>query len=81
MLVGLYSGIKIHSLESQEAKDRRSPYRIDNDWAEAEQIIDIPADYRFVAFSSFTKDNSLKEITELAPFHLHPPLSIEDSHE
>ena len=48
MLVGLYNGIKIHSLDSQNPKDRRSPYKIDNDWAVADQTIDIPTDYRFV---------------------------------
>ena len=56
MLVGLYNGIKIHSLESQNPKDRRSPYKIDNDWAVADQVIDIPADFRFTIFFAFDRN-------------------------
>lgn len=48
MLVGFYNGIKVHNMESNtmSKEGRRSQYRIDNDWALADEVIDIPDIYR-----------------------------------
>lgn len=47
-LMGFYSGIKLSSLESSVLSfdGRRSQYRIDNDWATTNQVIDIPSEHR-----------------------------------
>ena len=49
MLVGFYNGIKVLNIEANtmSKEGRRSQYRIDNDWAFKDQIIDIPNIYRF----------------------------------
>lgn len=47
-LVGFYSGIKVQNLDQStlSSEGRRSQYRIDNDWALANEVIDIPNKYR-----------------------------------
>jgi len=46
-IVGFYNGIKIGSIEpGQSWIERKSPYRMDNDWAVANEVIDIPEYYR-----------------------------------
>ena len=46
-IVGFYNGVRLNGLESKiKHEDRRSPYRMDNDWAVPEQILNIPPNYR-----------------------------------
>ncbi len=47
-LMGFYSGIKINNFAAitMSSEGRRSQYRIDNDWALANEVIDIPDQYR-----------------------------------
>ena len=47
-VVGFYNGVRLTGLESKlKYEDRKSPYRIDNDWAVPDQIINIPPQYRY----------------------------------
>ena len=46
-VVGFYNGVRLTGIESKiKHEDRRSPYRMDNDWAVPEQILNIPPNYR-----------------------------------
>ena len=46
-VVGFYNGVRLTGLESKlKQDDRQSPYRMDNEWAEQEQILNIPPNYR-----------------------------------
>ena len=46
-VVGFYNGVRLTGLESKlKQDDRQSPYRMDNEWAEPEQILNIPPNYR-----------------------------------
>ena len=45
--VGFYNGVRLSDIESKvKLVDRKSPYRIDNDWAKSSQILNIPKEYR-----------------------------------
>jgi len=46
-LVGFYNGVRMTDLESKvKVEDRKSAYRMDNDWAKPTEILNIPAKYR-----------------------------------
>jgi hypothetical protein len=46
-VIAFYNGIRISSIEpSQTWIERKSPYRMDNDWAVTNEVIDIPERYR-----------------------------------
>lgn len=46
-VVGFYNGVRLVGMESRlKAEDRKSPYRIDNDWARPEEVLNIPPGYR-----------------------------------
>ncbi len=46
-MVGFYNGVRMSSIESKlKREDRKSPYRMDNDWAVAGQVLNIPPEYR-----------------------------------
>ena len=46
-IVGFYNGVRQTGMESKiKHEDRRSPYRMDNEWAVPEQILNIPPNYR-----------------------------------
>ena len=46
-IVGFYNGVRLTGMESKvKHEDRRSIYRMDNDWAVPEQILNIPPQYR-----------------------------------
>ena len=46
-VVGFYNGVRLVGLESKLTESvRRSPYRMDNDWAREDEILDIPSKYR-----------------------------------
>ena len=46
-VVGFYNGVRLTGVESKlKYSDRKSPYRMDNDWAVPEQIMNIPPQYR-----------------------------------
>ena len=46
-IVGFYNGVRLTGMESKiKHQDRKSPYRMDNDWAVPEQILNIPPNYR-----------------------------------
>ena len=46
-VVGFYNGVRLTGMESKvKLEDRRSPYRMDNDWAVPDQIINMPPQYR-----------------------------------
>ena len=46
-IVGFYNGVRLTGMESKiNPQDRRSPYRMDNDWAVPDQILNIPPNYR-----------------------------------
>ena len=39
--------VPVHSYSSQiKREDRKSPYRIDNDWARSSEILNMPMEYR-----------------------------------
>jgi hypothetical protein len=47
MLVGFYNGVRKTKLEARLTKDdRQSSYMIDNDWAIADQVLDVPPTMR-----------------------------------
>ena len=51
--VGFYNGVRLTGMESKiKYEDRKSPYRLDNDWAIADQIVNIPLQYRYVTKTS-----------------------------
>ena len=46
-IVGFYNGVRMSDIESKvKTEDRKSPYRMDNDWAESSQILNIPKKYQ-----------------------------------
>ena len=46
-IVGFYNGVRLTGMESKiKHEDRRSPYRMDNEWAVPDQILNIPPNYR-----------------------------------
>ena len=46
-LVGFYNGVRMTDLESKvKIEDRKSAYRMDNDWANPTEILNIPSKYR-----------------------------------
>lgn len=46
-VVGFYNGVRLTGMESKvKHEDRRSPYRMDNEWAVPDQILNIPPNYR-----------------------------------
>ena len=45
--VAFYNGVRMTDIESKvKLADRKSPYRIDNDWASPKEILNIPSEYR-----------------------------------
>ena len=45
--VGFYNGVRMPDLESKiRLEDRKSPYRMDNDWATPKEILNIPEEFR-----------------------------------
>ena len=47
-VVGFYNGVRLVGLEASLGETvRRSPYRMDNDWATQDEIIDVPPKYRY----------------------------------
>ncbi|XP_059082047.1 histone-lysine N-methyltransferase SETD7-like [Tigriopus californicus] len=47
MIIGFYNGVRMSDFESKIRKaDRKSPYRMDNDWAKSKQILNIPEGFR-----------------------------------
>jgi len=46
-IVGFYNGVRMTDIESKvKSEDRKSPYRIDNDWARSNEILNMPMHYR-----------------------------------
>ena len=46
-VIGFYNGVRMTDLESKiKVEDRKSPYRIDNDWATPSEIMNIPEKFR-----------------------------------
>ena len=46
-IVGFYNGVRLTGMEGKiKYEDRRSPYRMDNDWAVPNQILNMPPEYR-----------------------------------
>ena len=44
--MGFYNGVRMTDIESKvKIRDRKSPYRIDNDWAKNSEIINMPKEY------------------------------------
>ena len=61
-VVGFYNGVRLTGMESKlKLSDRKSPYRMDNDWAEEEQILNIPEGYRYF-------NNGSKEVLRFGNF-------------
>ena len=45
--VAFYNGVRMADIESKvKVEDRKSPYRIDNDWASPKEILNMPSEYR-----------------------------------
>ena len=46
-IVGFYNGVRMGDLESRLRKaDRTSPYRMDNDWANPKEVLNVPEGFR-----------------------------------
>ena len=46
-VVGFYNGVRLNGIESKlKVVDRKSPYRMDNDWAVEGQVLNMPPGYR-----------------------------------
>lgn len=45
--VSFYNGVRMSDIESKlKVEDRKSPYRMDNDWAKPKEVLNIPKQYR-----------------------------------
>lgn len=54
-VVGFYNGVRLVGLESTVTESvRRSPYRMDNDWANMDEILDVPPKYRYIIYAEVT---------------------------
>ena len=54
-ILGFYNGVRLGGIESKlRREDRTSPYRMDNDWAEPGQVLNVPNGFREIKQYSAT---------------------------
>ena len=46
MMISFYSGVRMHNIDGVSSEERKSQYKIDNDWAKPHEVIDIPEHFR-----------------------------------